>query len=308
VVIQLSLSYLIGQGRFKNANLKFSAPNLLFPDILELDPFSPSELEKEQINEITEEYNILLTNLREYLHILEDFQHVKPSSNVFNEIEAIRQNTDSYPLITLSRDISTAITSLKEKISLIEKKDAIQQPKLQEKVNSGLDSLRIKIINLKKDMLSFYSFLYRFLPFPINVIIDSQENQVKLEFRCAYLECEKTSFINSPQNIEAWRKFLLFLTEKKQSLSIKEFIEPLIPQLNLLNSEISERMLSEMTWNVDSLIITSEEREILIQETNKNEFVSETNESQCEICEFWYCSDHFNEEEFKCVTHQRLLN
>ena len=73
---------------------------------------------------------------------------------------------------------------------------------LQEKINSELDSLRIKISNLKKDILSFYSFLHRFLPFPNNIIENRLENKVKLEFRCSYSDCEKYTFIESSQRSE----------------------------------------------------------------------------------------------------------
>jgi hypothetical protein len=308
VVIQLSLSYLIGQGRIKNAKLKFSSTDVLVPDILELDFFSPSEYEKNIIDDLSLDYKNILVLLEKFLIVLENFQHFKPTSNVFNELEAIRQNTDSYPLITLSRDILIIITSLKEKTSLLDKKDSDEKTKLHEKIKSDLESLKMKTSRLREDIQSFYSFLYRFLPFPKAVSENKEYNKVELLFACSYDQCEMSASIEITKSTEAWKKFLIFLKEKKQTTSIIEFVKSLSKQLFILNSDISEQTTHELSWNIDSLILTNEERESLIEDTISNNDISNVNQSQCEVCQNWFCGSHFNESQFKCKIHQKLTN
>ncbi|MHA2103803.1 MAG: hypothetical protein ACW981_10260 [Candidatus Hodarchaeales archaeon] len=311
VVIQLSLSYLIGQGRIKNAKLKFTSADVLVPDILELDFFSPSEEEKKVIADLSVDYKNILDLLENFLSILENFQHFKPTSNIFNELEAIRQNTDSYPLITLSRDISIIITSLKEKISLLDKKESEEKTKLQERIKIDIESLKMKMSRLREDIQSFYSFLFRFLPFPKAVNEYKEDNKVELLFTCSYDQCEMTSSIEITKSIETWKKFLIFLKEKKQSSSIIEFVKSHTKQLFLLNSDINEQTVKDMSWNIDSLILTNEERESLIEDTIRNKEntdISNVNQSQCEVCQNWFCSSHFIESQFKCKIHQKLTN
>ena len=168
-VIQLSLNYLIGQGRIKGANLKYSDPTFLYPDILKLDLYKPNEEEIEDIAKITEIYNEINESLRDLITLLDRYQYMSSTTQVFNELEAVRQNTDSYPLITLSRDISAIITSLNEKLIILEKKDIEVKSKMHNRINLEIESLKIKISTLNKDIHSLNNVLYRFLPYPITI-------------------------------------------------------------------------------------------------------------------------------------------
>jgi hypothetical protein len=214
-------------------------------------------------------------------------------------------------LITLSRDIFIIITSLKEKVSILDKKDSDEKIKLHEKIKSDLESLKMKTSRLREDIQSFYNFLYRFLPFPRAVSEYKEDDKVELLFTCSYDQCEMTSSIEITKSIEAWKKFLIFLKEKKQTSSIIEFVKSLSKQLFILNSDINEQTVKELSWNIDSLILTNEERESLIEDTirnNDNNDISNVNQSQCEVCQNWFCSSHFIESQFKCKIHQKLTN
>ncbi|OLS26260.1 MAG: hypothetical protein HeimC3_10390 [Candidatus Heimdallarchaeota archaeon LC_3] len=313
-VIQLSLSYLIGQGRIKDAKLKFSNPSILYPDILKLDLFSPNENELEIMSKIKEFYQEINKPLKDLIILLDRFQYLSSTTQVFNELEAIRQNTDSYPLITLSRDINSIITSLNEKIIITEKKDLIDKSKIINRIRVGMESLKIKMSIFNKDIDLLNRVLHRFLPYPITINEFNDNSGLELIFECNSNQCSKNRTILVHKSIEAWRKFLLFLDDKKLSTSIKEFIKPLKENIDLLNNEIDEDLIKKLLWDLDTIILTNEERELLISDIN-NEKSLESSEtvislikSQCEICEKWFCVDHYNNDQFKCNTHQKLMN
>ena len=126
--------------------------------------------------------------------------------------------------------------------------------------------------------------------------------------------CGKNKQIISSANHNAWKKYLLFINEKYQTESIIQYVSSLRNKFSFLQHELSVEQVRNFNWNLDEFILTNEEREGIISDLKLESDVktmgelSDLIEGQCEICDKWFCNIHFDNEQFKCNIHQKMIN
>ncbi|MFW9929603.1 MAG: hypothetical protein ACFFD1_09445 [Candidatus Thorarchaeota archaeon] len=323
IVVQLSLSYLIGQGRLQRAHLKMSNPSVYVPDILELELFSYSEDEYKQIVLIRDIFDNIMVSVNEFISELNNYIFSKPKTKIFNEIESIRQNTDTYPIFTLIRDIHEYVSRITEYYSMIEMRtknldnsDSLtEKGSLENKIEFNINALFNKLELFQTTLKSIARYLFRFIPNPQDVRYNETDQYLNIIFRCSHNKCQKMKIITIKSEIFAWRKFLMLLPEKKVTPNIEIFIKPLKECYENIPRTLNRESIEAYSWNLDDFVLTNEERELIINtvfskidsDTNK-EWIKEINTAICEICDNWFCQDHYNFDQFKCSLHQKLKN
>ena len=324
-VIQLSLSYLISKGDLGHSRLQQSDNSLINPDLLIFDIFVPTEAEQSFVNSVNSEINKLMAPLRKILKQLDNYGIINVSTtHVLNELVAIRQASDPYSLINLAKGIKANISSIqllkyREEQRKLQKESTLDRESFIQKVTADIDSLKKDLDIFISDIKSLSAILSRLIPIPSEIIENSSDSKsfYSLKFSCGTPTCSNSITITITRSILAWQKYLLFLPNEIKTTSIKNFTKLLELKFDSIPKVLDLESIGQFSWELEEFILQIEEREQLLRETQKGiEFEIQEDEvlhslanyRQCLECEKWYCSSHYNIEQFMCKKHEQSLS
>ncbi|HKZ39510.1 MAG TPA: hypothetical protein VJ044_01030, partial [Candidatus Hodarchaeales archaeon] len=323
--IDMSLQFLIIEGRLGRSALARTSSSSLGNDRLILDLHEPSEEEKSFLMELDKVHSSLLADVASVSDLLSTFiQEASSRPSMLTEYSAIMENTDSYPLMVLIRDMHELNREIKDEMRKLDVRARQESSKtsrkeddlIRSRINALAESFRQKLRSLRKDLLSMNFMLSRLIPDPTNVeYIDDTSSDYPvpvLAFACAEKTCEKTVAVPISTSIAAWKKYLLFRNDKLANATISEFNKDLEEKRQKIPAEPDTPFISSYSWELELFVPQNEERDQLLRDTYKHIDQLDRAEKHwmstlelCFACDFWFCANHYNSEQFKCVFHQR---